>query len=114
MKPCVIKRLNIPDNEKTPPTTEQTEGEQMCETPKSKVPKPEQWQDYDCQWIRPGTWVIVDQKVNFRKGGYLTMAEGRRLNRQIKASLKADRIKRIPRTGEALMGSLTSSDFKEA
>ena len=60
MKPYVIERLNIPDNEKTPPTAEQTEGEQRFETLKSKVPKPEQRQDYESNWIRPGTWVLVD------------------------------------------------------
>ena len=42
------------------------------------------------------------------------MAEGRRLNHQIKAALKADRIERTRRTGEALMGSLTSVNVKEA
>jgi hypothetical protein len=42
VKPYIIERLNIPDSKKTPPTAEQTEGEQMFETLKSKVPKPEQ------------------------------------------------------------------------
>ena len=52
--------------------------------------------------------------MTFCKEGHLTRAEGRRLNRQIKAALKADRIKRMRRTGEALMGSLTSDNVKEA
>ena len=54
--------------------------------------KPEQQQDIDRQRIRPGTWVLVNQRVTFRKEECLTMAEGQQLNHQMKASLKADRI----------------------
>ena len=77
MKPYVIERLNIPDNKKTLPAAKQTEGEHIFETLKSNVPKPEQRQDYDYQWIRPGTWVLVNQRVTFCKEGRLTMAKGR-------------------------------------
>ena len=51
--------------------------------------------------------------MTFRKEGRLTQTEARRLNRQIKAALKADRIEQTRRTGEALMGSLTSGIIKE-
>ena len=98
------EQLTIPNNEKTPTTADQTEGGQMFETLKSKVPKPEQRQDYESNWIRPGTWVLVDQRVTFRKEGRLAMAKGRWLNHQIKAALKADHIERTRRTGEAHHG----------
>ena len=42
------------------------------------------------------------------------MAEGRRLNRAIKAALKADRVERTRRAGEAVMGHLASGEVKEA
>ena len=86
----------------------------MFKTLKSEVPKPDQREDYENNWIRCGAWVLVDQRVTFRKEGCVTMAKDRRLNRQIKATLKADRVERTRRTGEALMGSLTSGNVKEA
>ena len=86
----------------------------MFETLKSKVPKPEQRQDYHWQWIRPGTRILVNQRVIFCKEGRLSMAKGRRLNHQIKASLKAGCTEQTCWIGESLMGSLTSGNVKEA
>jgi hypothetical protein len=40
---------------------EQTEGEQMFETLRRQVPKPEYRKEHENNWIRPGTWVLVDQ-----------------------------------------------------
>ena len=113
MKLYIKERLNIPNSKKNPPTVEQTEGGQMFDTLKNKMPKPEQRQDYESDWIRLWTWIIIDQRVTFHKEGRLTMDEGQRLNCQIKAALKADRVERTRRTGEALMGSLTAGNAKE-
>ena len=80
---------------------------------KEKMSKPEKRKDYENSWIRPGTWVLIDQRVTLQKEGRLTMAEGRQLNHQLKVALKADRIERTRRTGEALIGSFTSGNVKE-
>ena len=114
MKQYVRQRLDIPKKEKTLPIAEQTGREKMFETLKAKMLKSEKRQDYENSWIRPGTWVLVDQRVTFCKEGRLTMAKGRRLNRQIKAALKADRAEWTRRAGEAPMGSLMSGNVKEA
>ena len=114
MRQYVNERLKILDGKKNPPTAEQTEWERMFETLQGRVSKPELRQEHENSWIRPWTWVLIDQRATFRKEGCQTMAKGRRLNRQIKAALKADRIERTRWMGEALMGSLTSGNVKEA
>ena len=81
---------------------------------KEKMSKPEKRKYYENIWIRTRTWVLIDQRMTFRKEGRLTSTEGRRLNRQIKAALKTNRIDRTRRTGQALMRSLTSGNIKEA
>ena len=70
----VKERLKIPDREKTPHVTERTEEEKMFEELKAKVSKPEARQLPENRWIRPGTWVLDDQRVAFRKEGRLTAA----------------------------------------
>ena len=72
----VKERLMTLDGEKTPHTAEQARGEKMFEALKTKVSKPEQREDYENNLIRPGTWVLINQRVVFQKEGHLTMAEG--------------------------------------
>ena len=95
MRQYVKERLKIPDGKKTPPTAKQMEGEHIFETLKGRVAKPELRQEHENSWIMPGTWVLINQRVTFQKEGRLTMAEGRQLNHQIKAALKADHIERM-------------------
>ena len=76
MREYVKERLTIPDAEMTPPLAEQTEGEHMFATLKDKVSKPELWRQPENSWIRPGTWVLINQRVTFRKEGRLTATEG--------------------------------------
>ena len=85
----------------------------MFENLKSRVLKPERRQNIDCQWIRPGMWVLIDQRVTFCKEGCLTMAKGQRLNHQIKLLLKADRAEQTLQPGESFIGSLMSGNVKE-
>ena len=48
----------------------------MFEELKANVLKPEVRQQPENSWIRPGTWVLIDQRVTSRKEGRLTATEG--------------------------------------
>jgi hypothetical protein len=65
-------------------------------------------------WIREGTWLLVDRRAALRKEMRLTQAEGRKLGRRIKASLKADRIERARKAGELVMENLSHGNLREA
>ena len=65
-------------------------------------------------WVRPGTWLLVDQRAAMRKEGILTQREARRLGRKIAAALKEDRKERARRAGEAIMAELEAGNVKEA
>ena len=80
----------------------------------STVVKPTPWEYKENQWIRPGTWSLVDKSAGERIAGNLTQSLRRNLNREIAASLKADRIKRAWKVGESLMGHIQASNMREA
>ena len=71
---------------------ELTEGKRMFKTLEEAVVKPKKRELARNSWIRGGTWQLIDRRTSLRREGRLTRAEGRRLGRQIKAALKADRI----------------------
>ena len=60
----------------------------------------------DCDWIRDGTWRLVDQRNSLRKQGRLSMVQGRRLGRRIRASFQSDRNYRALQAGHAIMANL--------
>ena len=91
-----------------------TEGEDAVEVLQSTVVKPTPREFKENQWIRPGTWVLVDQRAGARVAGDLTQTMRRNLNRKIAASLKADRIERARKVGESLMGHILAGDMREA
>ena len=66
------------------------------------------------QWIRPGTWTLVDQRAGARITGDLTQSLRRNLSRRIEASLKADRIERARKVGQSLMGHIQAGNMQEA
>ena len=65
-------------------------------------------------WIRPGTWALIDQRAAMRRAEKLTQRMGRRAGRKIQASLKLARIERARKCGERIMGHLEDGDAKEA
>ena len=65
-------------------------------------------------WIRPGTWLLIDQRTSLRREGRLSQKEGRRLGRRIKAALKEDCRERARRVGERVMLLLEEGELKEA
>jgi hypothetical protein len=91
-----------------------TEAENAVEVLQGTVVKPAPREFKNNQWIRPGTWTLVDQRAGERRAGNLTQAMRRDLSRQIAASLKADRVERARRVGESLMGHLQAGDAREA
>ena len=68
----------------------------------------------DHDWIRGGTWALVDQRSSLRKQGALTQAEGRRLARLIKQAFREDRKERARVAGEAIMVALLDGKAREA
>ena len=64
-------------------------------------------------WIRPGMWALIDQRASLRKQGALTMVEGRRLGRRIKASLQSDRDHRALQAGHSIMGHLGDMEVRK-
>ena len=90
-----------------------TEGEAEFEELQGKVETPprREWPVYN--WIRPGTWALIDQHAAIRRAGKLTRRMGRRAGHKIKASLKLDRIKRARKFGERIMEHLVAGDAKE-
>ena len=70
--------------------------------------------DEVAQWIRPSTWSLVDKRAGERIAGTLTQTTKHNLNREIAASLKADRIERARKVGESLMGHIHAGDMREA
>ena len=67
-----------------------------------------------CGWIRDGTWRLLDQRSALRKQGRLTMVQGRRLGRRIRASLQSDRDYRALQAGHAIMANLADDNIKAA
>ena len=88
--------------------------EAAFETLKGTVEKVPPRQRTDRSWISPRTWSLVDTRVALRKQNRMGKAEGRRLTRKIKASLKEDRIARAKATGEACEGALRQGNVQEA
>ena len=47
-----------------------------------------------------GAWELIDHRTSMRRERRLTQAEGRKLERRIKAALKADRIEWAQQVGQ--------------
>ena len=65
-------------------------------------------------WISDRTWKLVDRRAVLNRKGRLSQGEGRRLHRQIRASLKVDRRERARRVGETATSHLENGDLQEA
>ena len=66
----------------------------------------------DHDWIRGGTWKLVDQRAALRKEGRLTQAEGRRLTRRIHKAFNDNRKERALQAGHSIMASLKDGDWR--
>ena len=90
------------------------EGKRMFEKFAEEISKPMRRDRDSNSWIRPGTWLLIDQRTSLRREDRLSQAEGRKLGRKIKAALKADRRERARRAGEKLMAHLEKGKIREA
>ena len=77
----------------------------------AEVPKRER-PEHD--WIRGGTWALVDQRATLRKEGNLTQAEGRRLTRRIHKAFNKDRKEQKLQAGHAIVTALQDSNSHKA
>jgi len=98
----------------TLPIGPRTEGEAMFEELQLLQPMVPVRERHTHDWIREGTWIIVDRRAALRKQNKLPRAEGRALTRKIHASLKLDRIERARRAGEELMKEIGSGCIRDA
>ena len=57
------------------------------------VPGPREYRSND--WISKGTWALVDRRAGLRREGKLSQSTARSIGREIKTSLKADRVARV-------------------
>ena len=65
-------------------------------------------------WISSKTWSLVDKLVSLRRQNRMGLAEGRRLQREIRASIKADRAERAKLVGEQCKSELRQGNVQEA
>ena len=77
-----------------PPPRPMLEGDAMLEELVEAVAAPPKRERPDHDWIRGGTWKMVDQRAALRKAGRLSQAEGRRLTRRIHKAFSDDRKER--------------------
>ena len=80
--------------------------EEVAELPKRERP--------GSDWIRPGTWALVDERASKRKQGALTQAEGRRLTRAIHKAFAEDRKLRAARAGHEIIAYLEAQEYRKA
>ena len=80
--------------------------EEVAELPKRERPGND--------WIRPGTWALVDERASKRKQGALTQAEGRRLTRAIHKAFAEDRKLRAARAGHEIIAYLEAMEYRKA
>ncbi len=88
--------------------------EEAFEVLKKTVAKPSPRKRKDNAWISDKTWALVDKRVSLRKQNRMGRAEGRRLSREIRASIKVDRAERARRTGENYKVELRQGNIHEA
>ena len=93
---------------------EGSELEDMFCTLQAAIDKPEKRKWPENNWIRPGTWALIDRRGSKRKQGTLVQHEGRKLSREIKRALKADRIERARRAGEEVVLLMADGKAKES
>ena len=86
----------------------------MFEELKATVEAPSPRERRENAWISDATWEFVDRRAEMRKAGILCQREARRLQRKIRASLKADRQERARRAGEAANAELATGNIREA
>ena len=96
-----------------PPPRPLTEGDAMFEELAEAVGEVPKRERPDHDWIRGGTWKLIDERATLRKEGNLTQAEGRRLTRRIHKSLNDDRRERALRAGHAIMAALRDGDWRK-
>jgi hypothetical protein len=65
-------------------------------------------------WITATTWQLVDHHAMLRRKGMLTQTAARRLGRQVRAHLAADRLERATNAASKIEGCLAAGDFIEA
>ena len=65
-------------------------------------------------WISMATWRLVDHRAMLQRRGMMGLSAKQKLDRQVKALLKADRLKRASTAASTMEGFLAARDLKEA
>ena len=99
-------RLPVQPPTPHPPPEEQTKGEKLFAELSAAVEEVPRRERKSCEWIRDGTWRLLDQRASLRKQGRLLMVQGQRLGRRIRASFQSDRDYRALQAGHAIMADL--------
>ena len=97
-----------------PPPEEQTKGEKLFAELSAAVEEVPRRERKSCEWIRGGTWRLVDQRNALRKQDWLSMVEGRRLGRRIRASFQSNHDYRALQAGHTIMANLAEDKVKAA
>ena len=95
-------------------TGPQREMETMFEDLASSIEAPPPRKRKDNAWISDDTWVLIQHRAEIARKGTLNHSEGRRLQRRIWASLRADRSVRAARVGDAIEQELAGGNVQEA
>ena len=97
-----------------PPPEEQSKGEKMFADLVAAVEEVPRRERKCNEWIHGGAWALVNQRSSLQKQGKLSMVEGRRLGRHIKALLQSDRDNRALQAGHTIMVHLGDKEERKA
>jgi len=65
-------------------------------------------------WISEGTWKLITKRASLLRSGKLRQADVRRMKREVKAALKADKTRLTTEVGENIVLELSSGNEQEA
>jgi hypothetical protein len=65
-------------------------------------------------WILASTWQLIKHHSMVRRSGHLCQVGGRRLSRQIRASLTQDRVDRPAKVGSTIKAEIAGGNVQEA
>jgi hypothetical protein len=66
------------------------------------------------RWISDKTWAVIDKRATMRRKGHLTTCLARRMGREIKSLLAADRKQRAANAASTVESHMSNGAVKEA
>ena len=77
------------------------------------IPKADSRDLVSNDWIRVGTWSLIDERARLQQNGKLGNEMTQKIRRKIQASLKEDLVEQAQKVGKAVLGHLAKGDVKK-